>query len=86
MVVVSLLLPLLFLIKRRWSIRLIQGCLICGSIIWILTTIQIVQARVAADENWLRVVVILGAVTIFTLAAGIVLNVSKFKNKYPSRF
>jgi hypothetical protein len=85
LVVVCVLLPLLLLIRRRWVLYLLQGYMVVGAIVWAQTTYSLVQARVAAGEAWTRMLLILGAVTLFTLWAGFLLRSPRLKERYPAR-
>ena len=75
--------PLLFLIKKRWSLFALQMLMYLGTIVWANTTLQIVRERIASDEPWARLVIILGAVILFTIVAGLLLNSPIIKEKYP---
>lgn len=75
--------PLLFLIKKRWSLFTLQMLMYLGAIIWVNATLQIVQERLSSGEPWARLVIILGAVILFTVVAGLMLNSSTIKEKYP---
>ena len=46
--------PLLFLIKKRWSLFALQMLMYLGVIIWATTTVQIVQQRLSSGEPWIR--------------------------------
>lgn len=75
--------PLLFLIRKRWSLFALQLLMYLGAAIWLAATIQIVQERIFFGEAWTRLVIILGGVILFTLVAGLLLNSSSIKEKYP---
>ena len=82
--VVSLLLPILFFMKRRITLIVLQVLLYLGSVVWIHTTVLIVMRRIGGGESWIRVLIILGCVTLFTVITGLLLNSKKMKEKYPS--
>jgi asparagine N-glycosylation enzyme membrane subunit Stt3 len=82
LMVVSVLVPLLLLIKRRWSLIVVQLLAYVGTVIWIQTTIMIVQERLAQGMSWVRVVIILGVVALLTAWAGWLLNSAVVKEKY----
>ena len=79
---VYLFLPLLFFIKKRWSLIFLQLFSYGGFIIWLQTIFVLTSARIQLGEPWLRMVIILGVVAIFTLLAGLLLNSNKIKSKY----
>jgi len=61
-----LLLPLLLFVKNQGIARLFQIVLLVGMVVWIETTVRLVQLRQAAGESWTRLAIILGAVALFT--------------------
>jgi hypothetical protein len=77
--------PLLFLIKKWWSLFSLQMLMCLGAIIWANTTVRIVQKRLLSGEPWIRLVIILGAVTLFTIITGLLLNSAIIKQKYPDK-
>jgi hypothetical protein len=80
--IVCLLAPTLLLVKKRWSLMLLQGLAYLGAGIWVWTTISLMQQRLAFGEPWLRLVVILGVVILFTVWAGLLLNTKPVKKNY----
>ncbi|MDZ7335441.1 MAG: 4Fe-4S binding protein [candidate division KSB1 bacterium] len=77
-----LLLPLLLLVKRRWVARVIQVLLLLGALEWITTTLRIVQMRQAHGVPWMRLVIILGSVALFTALSALVFESRKLKQRY----
>jgi hypothetical protein len=71
MVACIALLPLL-LLRRGWAARLVQVCLLAGSLEWAWTALLLVQQRMALGQPWLRLVAILGAVALLTAASALV--------------
>jgi len=84
LVIASLLVPLLLVIKKRWSLIIVQLFAYLGVVIWVITTISIVRQRMLWGIPWSGVVIILGAVALFTGFAGLLLNSAVVKEKYPS--
>jgi hypothetical protein len=80
--IVCLLVPLLLLVKKRWVLLLLQILTYVGVVIWLNTTYSIVQERISLGDPWIRVVVILGGVALFTTLAGLLLNSKVIKEKY----
>lgn len=78
------LMPLLFLVKRRWSLLALQLLVYVGAVIWLSTMIQLVIQRMMLGQSWGGVVVILGSVTLVTIVAGLLLNSPVIKARYPS--
>lgn len=79
---VYLFLPFLLFIKNRWSIIFLRIFSYGGVIIWLQTIYVLAFARISMGEPWLKMAIILGAVTVFTLYAGLLLNSKKMKSKY----
>ena len=75
--------PLLLLVRKRWSLFALQLLMYLEAIIWANTTLQIVRERLSSGEPWARLVIILGAVILFTIVTGFLLNSSVIKDKYP---
>lgn len=72
------LLPLL-LVRRTWAARLAQACLLAGSLEWAWTTFMLAQQRIALGQPWLRLVLILGAVALFTAASALGVRVRRVR-------
>ncbi len=83
LVLISLLIPFLLLIKKRWVLYVIQTLAVAGTGVWINTIVVIAQYRIHESTPWVRMAVILGAVALFTLCSGLLLNLKKVKDKYP---
>lgn len=75
-----LLLPLILLSKKEWVMRLYQSLLVCGSLIWMHRTIELVDMRTHQGRDWLRLAIILGAVSLFTLVSVWVFESKKIKS------
>jgi hypothetical protein len=82
LVIICMLSPLLLLIRRRWVLVLLQVLAYFGGIVWISTIVDIAQNRIAQGLPWARMVLILGAVALFTILSGLLLNSCKVKKKY----
>ena len=76
--------PFFLLIKRRWSLIALQALAYIGGGVWISTIIVIAQRRIAFGEPWSRMAYILGAIALFTILSGLLLNSQKVKEKYPN--
>ena len=84
LVVVCVFLPFLLLIGRRWVLQVLQGVALVGALIWARSTYTLVQSRMADGAPWMRMFLILGGVTVFTLWAGYLLRSEKVRQHYPS--
>ncbi len=79
-----LLFPLVLLIKKHWVLRIFQIYLIVGAMVWIQRTLVLRTMRIEAGEPWLRLVLILGAVALFTLLSAFIMEKKRFKERYAS--
>jgi hypothetical protein len=66
--------PLLFLVRRRWSLLLLQGLAYVAAAVWLATAWDIVATRWSSGEPWQRAAAILLAVAAVNLLAGTLLR------------
>jgi hypothetical protein len=59
-------------VRRRWSARLVQAALVLGAVEWIRTLLTLAAARAANREPMLRMVLILGGVTLVTVSSALI--------------
>ncbi len=78
---IVLLLITLF-IKNKFILRFWQFLLSVGIIMWIQATTGFVQMRLTMHQPWVRLVLILGAVILFTLYSIFSLENKKLKERY----
>jgi len=78
-------LPLLLLLKRRWVPRLFQLVLLLGAVEWLRTLYALVAVRIAWNEDWGRLALILGAVALFTALSGLVFRQRRLRARYEAR-
>ena len=64
-------------VRRGWAGRLVQVVLFVATIEWALTAVGLARMRAGHGEPYLRLLVILGAVAVFTALAGLA-----FQNSY----
>lgn len=76
------LLPLVLLVRRPWVPRLFQAVLIVGAAEWGRTLYTLVQMRMAFDQPWGRLALILGGVAIFTLLSALVFETKGLRRRY----
>ena len=82
-VLLSLSMPFLLLIRKRWSLIVLQCFTYTGAGIWTYTAIILIKKRMANGLTYGRLLVILGAVILLTLSAGLLLNTASVRGKYP---
>ena len=80
--IVCLLLPFLLFIRKQWVARIFQILLVIGSLIWIKTAWTLAQVREAQGESWIRLVIILSIVALFTGLSALVFQTSSLKKRY----
>lgn len=82
LVVVSLLIPLLLLIRKIWVARGIQVLLLFGAAEWIRSMFGYIEIRKATGEDWGRLAIILVTVAILTTCSGLVFRGKSLKKRY----
>lgn len=78
----SLAAPFLLLVRKRWSLYVLQSLAVLGALIWMLALYGIIQERLMEGRSWLASAIILGAVALFTLYSGWLLNSPELKSIY----
>ena len=76
--------PLLFLYKKRRSLILLQFAAYCATASWLWTAFRLVEFRRQMGRPWTAAAVILGAVALLTLVAGLLMNSRCMRERYPS--
>ena len=79
--VLSFIFPFFLIIKRVWSARFVQLFLLLGAVEWAITLLNIVTRRLEDRQPWGRLVIILGAVIIFTGGSALVFSLSHLIRK-----
>jgi hypothetical protein len=79
-----LLLGTLF-IRRSWVIRFWQALMFIATLVWIDSTIKLVQLRLMLELPWLRLAVIMMLVIALTVFAGFWMENKKIKTFYRQR-
>lgn len=74
--------PFLLLFKKRWSLLVLEGLTVLAAIIWMIALNGIIQQRLQEGRSWLASAIILGAVALFTLYSGWLLNSPVMKSIY----
>jgi hypothetical protein len=72
---------LLFL-RKPWVPRLFQVLLVLGALEWLRTLYLLAAMRIAWDQPWTRLAVILGTVALLTALSGLVFRSRKLKLRY----
>ena len=82
LVIVSLLIPLLLLIRKAWVARGIQVLLLLGGFEWIRSMFGYMEIRKATGEDWGRLAIILVTVAILTACSGLVFSGKSLMKRY----
>jgi len=82
LVLVSLAIPFLLLIRKAWVARGIQVLLLIGAMEWIRSMLGYIGVRKEIGEDWSRLAIILVAVAVLTVCAGLVFRGKSLKKRY----
>jgi hypothetical protein len=82
LLIIFLLLPVLLFIKKAWVVRLIQIFLVIGSIEWIRILFVYVNERQAIGQPYIRLIIILGVVALFTGFSALVFRNQTLRERY----
>ena len=80
--IVCLILPFLLFIRQQWVARVFQVLLIIGSLVWIERLWSLAQIRQDQGEPWIRLIIILGAVALFTGLSALMFQSRSLKERY----
>ena len=82
LVVLSLVFPLILLVRKHWVVPTVQVLLVLGGLEWIRRVVELAGQREALGQPWTRMAVILGAVSAFTMASALVFRSAALKQRY----
>lgn len=82
MVALSLATPLLFLYRKPGSLVLLQLAAYGATVNWLIAALLLVQMRQQIGRPWTAAALILGAVALLTLLAGLLLNSRVMRARY----
>lgn len=74
-----------FLVPQGWVARFFQFLLCFGALEWVRMAVFLAMERQEKGEAWLRLVLILGATSAFTLWAAILFESDELREVYPRR-
>ena len=74
--------PLMLLWNRRWIPIVLQVLAYGAAGIWVVTALHLVNQRILEGRDWALSAVILGAVVLLTVLAGLLLNSGVSRNRY----
>lgn len=73
LVILSLLIPLLLLMKKNWASKVVSLFLLAGAFIWINISAEILIFRISSGDDYFRLILIMCFVVMFTLASAAML-------------
>jgi hypothetical protein len=80
--VLSLAVPLLLFVRKSRVPRLLQILLLAGALEWLRALYVFAAMRIAWDQPWTRLALILATVAAFTALSGLVFNNRKLRSFY----
>jgi len=75
--------PLLLLYRKRWVLIVLPLLAYGAAASWIVLAVRLVESRLQSGQPWKLAAIILGAVALFTLLAGLQLNSRSVRERYP---
>ena len=77
------LVPLVLLgVRRKVSVRILQGLLLLGALEWVRTLVTLVEERAALGQPSARLAVILGSVALFTALSALTFFTPPLARRY----
>lgn len=83
--IICLFAPGVLFIRKPWSVRIIQIFLILCAAEWFRTVVNLAQLRLEHGMPWIRLTLILGGVTLFTVASTLVFRHPQLQKRYKFR-
>ncbi len=80
---VCLLVPILFFVRRPWSLAASRVALLAGCVVWIVTDVRLMAERRTIGEPYLRMALILAGVAAFTAIAALLLPEAERRGEVP---
>jgi len=80
---IALLILLIF--RKPWVPKLFQFLLILGALEWLRSLYYFAAMRIAWDQPWTRLAIILGAVALFTALSGLVFSNKAMRARYGTK-
>lgn len=75
-------LPALLFFRQRWVPWVMQGALVLGALEWLLSLYRFASLRIALEQPWTRLAIILGSVALFTALSSLVFRNRAVKQRY----
>jgi len=84
-VALCLAVPLLFFVRKSWSVAVLQCLAYVACAVWLLTAWRIVSMRLAFDQPWRLSAAILLTVAAISVVAGLLLRSNTVQMRYRAR-
>ena len=83
----ALCIGVLFLLffRKSWVPRLFQVLLVLGALEWLRSLYYFAAMRIAWDQPWTRLAIIIGAVALFTALSGLVFKSEAMRARYRTK-
>jgi hypothetical protein len=75
----------LLFIRKSWVPRLFQILLVLGALEWLRSLYYFAAMRIAWDQPWTRLAIILSAVALFTALSGLVFRSKAVRARYRTK-
>jgi len=79
---VALLIPILFFVKQKAVILFLELIAYFSAGVWLFSAYQYIQIRSAAGDDWFRLLIIMGAVALYSAWTGFFLRSEKIRTVY----
>jgi len=79
---ITLLVPFLLFIKQKWVIHTLEIIAYLSAFVWLFGAYQYIQIRIAAGEDWIRLLVIMGVVALYSAWSGFFLRSPRINKVY----
>jgi predicted membrane protein len=79
---ITLVVPFLFLVKQKWVIIGLELLAYLAAVVWLYGAYAYIQIRIATGDDWMRLLIIMGAVALYTAGVGFFLRSQKIKEVY----
>ena len=80
--ILALGIPFLLLIKKKWVIDVLQGVSYLSAVVWLYGGYQYIQLRIEAGDDWLRLLLIMGVIALYSAWSGYWLRSAKIEEAY----
>jgi len=72
----------LVFVKRPWAARAIQAALLLGAVEWVRTALRFIEIRQDLGRPWIRLALILAAVTLLTALSALVFETRRMSARF----